>query len=177
MSDHDTTDRIDRRTLLRRGAGVAAATATLPVLAGTAAAHFPEELDIEVLPGNETDAVDAASDRFVSVAVAPSEEFDPHQEFAGPEVDHRHYRFGYMAEGGHGVRPRWSYLLDEDAEGVLLIFPLAGTGFPDGEHEATLQWERHVGGHHGFSGTDSLVVENGPVPGGDGHDGDGGHHG
>lgn len=163
MAPDDSTRGIDRRTLLRRGAGAAATAAAVPAFAGTATAHFPDELDIDVLPGQDRNTVDADEDRFVSVRVAPNDEFDPHQAFAGPHADHAHYRFGYMAEEGHGVRPRWSYMRDEDDPGVILMFPLGGTGFPDGEHEATLKWEREVGSHHGLSGTDAVVVENGPV--------------
>lgn len=164
MADDHPTRPLDRRRLLRRGAGIAALAAAVPVLSGSAAAHFPDELDIDVLPRGGTAVVDAADDRFVAVRVEPNEAFDPHQEFAGPHRDHAHYRFGYMAEGGHGVRPRWSLLLGEDDPGVLLVFPLAGTGFPEGEQDATLEWEREVGGHHGLSGTDTLVVESGPTP-------------
>jgi hypothetical protein len=178
MATDDPTRGIDRRTLLRRGAGTVAATAAaVPALAGVTAAHFPDEIDIDVLPGREPNVVDADEDRFVSVRVSPNDEFDPHQAFQGPHADHAHYRFGYMAEGGHGVRPRWSYMLDEDDPGVVLVFPLGGTGFPDGEHEATLKWEREVGGDHGLSGVDTIVVENGPVQGTNGEGGDGGHHG
>ncbi|WP_254824262.1 hypothetical protein [Haloglomus halophilum] len=169
MAPDDPTRGIDRRTLLRRGAGAVAATTAVPALAGTAAAHFPDEIDIDVLPGQAPNVVDADADRFVSVRVSPNDEFDPHQEFAGPHRDHAHYRFGYMAEDRHGVRPRWSIMTDEDDPGVVLIFPLGGTGFPDGEHEATLKWEREVGGHHGLSGTDTVVVENGPVGSGNGN--------
>ncbi|WP_276259530.1 hypothetical protein [Haloglomus litoreum] len=168
MPTDDPTRTIDRRTLLRRGAGAVAATAAIPALAGPAAAHFPDEIDIDVVPEEDPNVVDAGADQFVSVRVTPNEAFDPHQAFAGPHRDQAHYRFGYMAEGGHGVRPRWSIMTDEDDPGVVLIFPLGGTGFPEGEHEATLKWEREVGGHHGLSGTDTVVVENGPVGGGNG---------
>jgi hypothetical protein len=165
VADQPTT-RMDRRTLLRRGAGVVAAATAIPTLAGTAAAHFPEVLDIDVLPRQGSDVVDAARTRFVAVRVSPNDEFDPHQSFEGGHEHHAHYRFGHFPEDAdlHGVRPRWSYMTDEDDPGVVLVFPLAGTGFPDGEHAATLRWERHVGGHHGLSGVDTLRVENGPVP-------------
>ena len=58
MSNDDTTDRTDGRTntrrgLLRAGAGGLAATLALPVLSGTAAAHFPDELDVVVVPSEE----------------------------------------------------------------------------------------------------------------------------
>jgi rubrerythrin len=155
----DNPRRLDRRTLLRSGAGAAAAAATLPALMGTAAAHFPEKLDAEILPRNENNQLDTDSSSFVSVLVRPNEVHDPQGNFQGSADNAAHYRFGYMAEGGHGVRPRFSYrgrTLGLEPGSLVLFFPLSGAGFPDGTSTATLKWEREKGGHHGYSDRGTL---------------------
>ncbi|WP_255151832.1 hypothetical protein [Halorarius halobius] len=153
MSNDDAT----RRAVLRTTTGLGAAALGLGSLSGSATAHYPEELDVEVNPGFDG-RIDLAGERF-AVRVAPNEEHDPTGEMPGPHYNHTHYRAGTADAVATGPRPEYAYRgLFHDGS-VLLTFPLADTGITTATDTVRLRWERHVGGSHGLSGTDEVTVE------------------
>lgn len=146
-----------RRSVLRAGAGLAAAAVGVVGGVGTAAAHFPEELEIDVKPGDDDPTINPDSGGVTPVAVLQTDEFDPTDESVN-------YRFGapdVVAAGG-GARPaHCGHVEDGDGDGrddLVLHFPTDEAGFDGDEEEARLVWEREHGGGHGFSGTDEVRV-------------------
>lgn len=155
----ERTDTTTRRALLRGGAGVAAAALALPAVSGTAAAHFPDELAVNVRPGSDENPINPRSHGVVSVAVLATDSFDPASE------DVR-YRFGApdaVASGG-GARQVGVEFRDagDGREDAVLRFRTDETGF-DGDDEAgELRWDRDESREHGLSGRDAVrVVGNG----------------
>lgn len=149
MRDHHT-----RRTVLRTTVGTTVATTGLAAFTGPAAAHFPEELDVDVRPGSERNPVNPRSDGVTTVAVLANDAFDPTSE------DVR-YRFGSpeaVANGG-GARPVSHRVHDVDGDGhadLVLRFRTAETGIGHGDAEAELRWDRDETREHGLSGRDGI---------------------
>lgn len=162
QSERDERDRSEsasksRRDVIRAGAGAAAAAVAVPALTGQAAAHFPDELSVDVKPHSDENVVAPKGHGFVPVTVLQTDEFDPTSEPV-------RYRFGapdVVGDGG-GARPiHDGYPLDVDGDGredLLLLFPTRGTGFDSDVGQARIEWEREEGGEHGLSGTDSVTV-------------------
>lgn len=156
-----------RRGVLRDTVGVAATLASLPLVSGLAAAHFPHDLSIDVQPQDEDSALDLDDDETVTVAVHPSTYLD-HDERAtfDPAEAANRYRFGsnHTVADGEGARPEGDGELKEveghdgTHEALFLEFPLADAGFDGGEETAWLYWERDESGEHGLSGVDTVTV-------------------
>lgn len=157
MSNYDSpaNDSIDRRRFLASAAGAAATAVALPAV-GTAAAHFPEDLEIEVKPGSDESPIHPNARGVIPVAVLQTEAFDPTSEGV-------HYRFGApdaVADGG-GARPARHAVEDVNGDGdddLVLHFSAADAGFDGDEDAAALYWEREQGAHHGLSGTDAITI-------------------
>lgn len=165
----DESSAKSRRDVLRVGAGAAAAAVAVPALSGQAAAHFPEELAIDVKPYSDENPISPTGHGFVPVAVLQTDDFDPTSEPV-------RYRFGapdVVSDGG-GARPLHDgYPVDIDRDGradLLLLFPTRGAGFDSDVSQARLEWEREEDGGHGLSGTDSVTVVGHPGWKRDGHD-------
>ncbi|WP_224270232.1 hypothetical protein [Haloprofundus salinisoli] len=152
MSDSELT----RRTVLRTTAGVAVASTGLATLTGSAAAHFPRELAVDIRPGSERNAINPRNQGRVIVAVLQTDAFDP------TEAEVR-YRFGapdVVADGG-GTEPVSHRTQDVDGDGrgdLVLQFPTAETGFEGDESEGELRWDRDESREHGLSGRDTVVL-------------------
>ncbi len=143
-----------RRTVLRTTAGLAAATTGLAAFAGPVAAHFPEELDIDVKPGDEGNTINPRSRGVTAVAVLHNEAFDP------PSADVR-YRFGppEAVAGGGGASPVRHRVEDVDGDGqddLVLQFRTAEAGFDHDDEVAELHWDRDESHEHGLSGRDDV---------------------
>lgn len=150
-------ERSSRRGFLGSCTGVAATAIAVPALSGSVAAHFPEDLEIDIEPESEDNRINADSNGHIPVAVLQTEAFDPTAE------DVR-YRFGapdVVSEGG-GARPAHDgHVEDVDGDGdddLVLHFPTEETGFDGDEEEGRLEWERDEEGEHGLSGTDDVTV-------------------
>jgi len=143
-----------RRTVLRTTAGLAAATTGLAAFAGSAAAHWEKELDIDVKPGNERNPINPRSRGVTTVAVLHNEAFDP------TRADVR-YRFGasdVVGDGG-GARPVRHRVEDVDGDGhddLVLVFRTAEAGFDHDDEVAELRWDRTEDRLHGLSGQDEI---------------------
>lgn len=154
------TDPQPRRTVLKSAAGVAAATLGLATLSGSAAAHFPAGLDVDVIPGSERNPINPWSNGVTSVAVGRTDEFDP----ASNDV---RYRFGApeTLEGGGGARVVRYHTADVDDDGaqeLVLQFRTNETGLDHDDEVAELRWDRDENREHGLSGRDAIT----PVGGG-----------
>lgn len=157
MSNHDSplTDSIDRRRFLASAAGATATAIAFPAV-GTAAAHFPEDLEIDIKPGSDENPIKPNARGSIPVAVHHTEAFDPTSEGT-------HYRFGApdaVGDGG-GARPVRHSVEDVNGDGdddLVLHFPADDTGFDGDEDEGALFWEREEGAHHGLSGTDTVTI-------------------
>lgn len=151
-----STDHTDRRTVLKTAAGVVASTAAVTALSGSAAAHFPRDLDVDVTPGTEQNAINPRSDGVTTVAVLSNESFDPTSE----EI---RYRFGPVdvVEAGGGatpVRHRERDVNDDGREDLVLQFRTDRAGVDGDESEAELRWDRDESREHGLSGRDEVTV-------------------
>lgn len=170
---HHLTDRTDetnhsatRRRVLKTGAGALAAVSALPILSGTVAAHFPEQLVIDIKSGCADNPLSVQTSGVVPVAVLLTEFRDENGEavtFDPTERDVR-YRFGApdVVEDGEGARSVHSGY-DTDNGTLLLHFPMEETGFDGDETAGKLIWERDESGEHGYAGTDEIT----PTTGGD----------
>lgn len=152
MSDQDIT----RRTVLKTGAGLAAATAGAATFAGAAAAHFPRDLDIDVEPGSEENRVNPRSEGVTRVAVLRNDAFDP----TGEDV---RYRFGApdVVAAGDGATPVRHRVADVDDDGwddLVLQFRTDEAGFDGDEEEVELRWDRTEDREHGLSGRDDVTL-------------------
>lgn len=148
---------LDRRRFVALGASAVAATAGVTAFGGQAAAHFPEDLEIDVRPASEHNPIEPDSRGIVPVAVHQTDDFDPTEEAI-------RYRFGapdVVAEGG-GVRPiRDGVPVDVDRDGsddLVLFFPTDEAGFDGDEESARLVWEKSPEGTHGLAGTDDVTI-------------------
>lgn len=154
---HTTEGHSNRRDVLKITAGVATAAATVPVLTGDGAAHFPENLEIDIEPDSDDNRINAEHNGLIPVAVFQTDAFDP----TGADV---RYRFGapdVVSDGG-GARPAHNgHTEDVDDDGnedLVLHFPTEDTGFDSDDEEGRLEWERTESGEHGRSGTDDVTI-------------------
>ncbi|MFC4987305.1 hypothetical protein [Saliphagus infecundisoli] len=156
-STHSST----RRRVLKTSAGVVAATGAVSVLTGTAAAHFPDQLVIDVKPGCTDNPLDVQNDGDIPVAVLSTEFVDENGETVTFDPTERavRYRFGAPAtvENGGGARPVHDGECTD--EGTLVLqFPIEDMGFEGDETTGKLLWERDETGEHGYAGTDTITV-------------------
>jgi hypothetical protein len=145
-----------RRTLLKTATGAAATVTGLAAFSGSATAHFPPELSIDIRPDSPQNVVNPRSDGVVTVAVLQTDTFDPTRE------DVR-YRFGApdVLSGGAGAMHRSSHVRDVDGDGrddLVLQFDLGDAGFDGDESQGELRWDRDETRQHGYSGTDVVRV-------------------
>lgn len=158
-----------RRRLLKGAASVTAAAAFVPAASGLAAAHFPNELDIDVQPDNADNFIDVDEHDSVEVAVHPVEFLngDSERETFDPTTEPVRYRFGSRStvEDGGGARPADDGEVREfdghhgdSHEALVLTFPVDDMGFDGGEETAWLYWERDESGEHGYAGMDSVSI-------------------
>lgn len=148
----------DRRGFLKISAGAASIAVGIPAISGSAVAHFPEGLSVDVKPGSDANPINPNKDGVIPVAVLQTDEFDPTNENVN-------YRFGApdIVEEGRGARPKHDgHVSDIDGDGnddLLLHFPTEKTGFDSDNERARLEWERdEQGAEHGLSGTDSVTI-------------------
>lgn len=160
--------RLDRRGFLRSGAGVALGAIGVAGLGGTASAHFPERLEVEIRPNSPRSIVPPNGNGVVRVGVYAGDLFHPSSHDG-------QYRFGapdVVASGG-GARPRDAGThtdLDGDGqEDLLLQFSLQEAGFDGTESHARIEWAPRSGFGHGLSGTAEVEFPGGSrnSPGGD----------
>ncbi|WP_247000900.1 hypothetical protein [Halosolutus gelatinilyticus] len=140
---------IDRRDVLRGTAGAVAAGLGVAAFSGGAAAHFPSELDVDVVGAINPDTPARVPVRIRRTEI-DGEEFDP------TERDLR-YRFGSpdgVADGG-GATP-----VDhvEQPNAVWLFFRADETGFDGDDSTGELRWDKDETREHGYSGTDSVHI-------------------
>jgi hypothetical protein len=143
-----------RRTVLKTTAGAAAVATGLATFANPAAAHFPEELEIDVKPGTDENPINPRSEGVTTVAVLQNDAFDPTSEAV-------RYRFGSpgTVADGSGATPVRYRVRDVDGDGrndLVLQFRTADTGFDRGDEVAELRWDRDESREHGLSGTDEI---------------------
>lgn len=157
MGESDADHQLDRRQVLRAGVGAATAAVGVAALGGQTAAHFEEDLDVEVKPGADRNLIVTGKPGLVPVAVYGTEEFDPTEEAV-------RYRFGApeTVESDGGARPLgdgWVADLDDDgSEDLLLFFSTRETGLESDVEEARLVWEESEEGAHGLAGTADVTV-------------------
>ncbi|WP_233274646.1 hypothetical protein [Haladaptatus cibarius] len=129
----------------------------VPTLSSTAVAHFPNELDIDVKPDDDSNEINLNGRGVVPVAVFQTDEFDPTSEAV-------RYRFGSpaaVADGGGACPIHGGHVEDVDGDGndeLVLHFRVQDAGFDGDEMEAELRWEKDDSGEHGFSGRDSVTM-------------------
>lgn len=145
-----------RRTVLK---AAGAATVGLAAFAGTVAAHFPEDLAIDVDPGSEENRIKPRSGGVTNVAVLTNEAFDP------LDADVR-YEFGAReaVKDGDGAAPVRRCVRDANGDGrddLVLQFRTADCGFDGDESEALLRWYRNEERAHGLSGVDDVTLVGG----------------
>ncbi|SFL26571.1 hypothetical protein SAMN04487950_3124 [Halogranum rubrum] len=132
--------------------GLITAGGTLSTLSGTAVAHFPAELDVDVAPFVDSRPLPHPDRGFVRVAVTNVDDVDATSEASS-------YRFGapeVVADGGGAEAVRACRVRDVDGDGVddlVLWFRLRETGFSDESTTGELRWDRDESGDHGLSGT------------------------
>lgn len=150
-----------RRSILKTTGRAAVGVAGISVLAGSATAHFPDDLDVDVKPGSGQNTINPRSHGITPVAVLHSDAFDPTSEAI-------RYRFGspdVVADGG-GATPVRHQVRDADGDGtsdVVLQFRTDDGGFAHDDEEAVLRWHRDESGEHGLSGRDEIrTVGGGP---------------
>lgn len=158
-SDPPDDPRIGRRRALRAGVGALAVGVGAASFAGTATAHFPTELDIDVVPGSERNPVFSTDRGFVPVLVHTTTFEDDGEPLTFDPTERAvRYRFGASAvvmddggarpvDDGHAFRGN-----------LLLCFPTAETGIDEDTTDVRLEWERTEAGGHGWSGTDRISV-------------------
>jgi hypothetical protein len=158
-----------RRQHLKTVAGVAATAVALPVISGSAAAHFPNKLDIDVQPDNADNVIDVEKHDSVEVAVHPVEYLngDGEAETFDPTTEPVRYRFGSrstVADGegarshGEGETREFTGHHGETHEALVLTFSVDEMGFDGGEETAWLYWERDEDGNHGYAGMDAVSI-------------------
>lgn len=145
-----------RRTVLKSAAGLAAASAGLAAFSGSAAAHWEQELDIDVKPGSDRNPINPRSGGVTPVAVLATDAFDPTDEDVC-------YRFGSSeaVEDGGGANPARHRVEDVDGDGnddLVLFFRTAEAGFDDDDEAAALYWDRDESREHGLSGRDAVTI-------------------
>lgn len=146
-----------RRTMLKTTAGVGFAASGLGLLTGSAAAHFPAELTVDVKPGSDDNPINPRSNGVISVAVLQTDAFDPTSEdvryrFGAPEV---------VGNGGGSQPAHGGHVEDVNGDGrkdLVLHFPINEAGFDGDESEGELRWDRDESREHGLSGRDSVTI-------------------
>lgn len=158
-----------RRKHLKTVAGAAATAVALPAISGSAAAHFPNRLDIDVQPDNADNFIDIEKHESVEVAVHPVEYLngDGEAETFDPTTEPVRYRFGSrstVADGGgarshgEGETREFTGHNGETHEALVLTFSVDEMGFDGGEETAWLYWERDEDGNHGYAGMDAVSI-------------------
>lgn len=156
MNDRDylPTTRPDRRTFLSGLAGLTVAGTSLAAFTGSAAAHFPPELDIDVSPHSQQQAA-PHSRGLVRVAVTNLDEVEA-------TADASQFRFGApaaVADGGGAEAVRASDTQDVDGDSqpdFVLWFRLDEAEFTGTEDVGELRWDRDESREHGLSGVDTV---------------------
>lgn len=162
---------LGRRRFVRGATAAAVTAAALPLSSGTAAAHFPTELDVDVQPGNEENFIDVDEHDSVEVVVHPTRflNSDGETETFDPVERPVRYRFGSWAalDDGKGARPLdGGETVDtgsghgdgESEQSLSLEFPVAETGLEGDEEAVWLYWERDESGAHGYAGVGKVRV-------------------
>lgn len=154
-----STNRTGRRTFLKGLTGAITTSAAVSTLTGTAAAHFPPELDVEITPyrGDEDDEnrLNRRGCGFVRVAVTNIDDVEPTPEST-------RFRFGApdaVADGGGAEAAEKRQLRDVNGDGIddlVLRFRLSEAGFTGDESEGELRWDRDETREHGLSGVDTV---------------------
>ncbi|MDS0301413.1 hypothetical protein NDI76_22035 [Halogeometricum sp. S1BR25-6] len=162
---------LTRRRLIQGTGAIAITAGALPLLSGTAAAHFPTELDIDVQPGNEENFIDLDEHESVEVVVHPTQfvNSDGEMEMFDPVKRAVRYRFGSWTtlDDGNGARPlndgetvetSSGHGNQESEESLSLEFPVADMGLEGDEDTVWLYWERDESGEHGYGGVGKVRV-------------------
>lgn len=152
-----------RRDVLKTGLGAAMGTIALPLISRRAAAHFPDELMIDIKPGCGRNPINPKSRGVIPVTVARTEfEQDGSRVVFDPAERAVRYRFGApdVVEQGGGARPvHGGHVVDGDDHEILVLhFPTQDAGFDGDESLGKLLWERDENGEHGYAGTDHVTV-------------------
>jgi hypothetical protein len=147
LTEQRVLDGLSRRRFLEGTVGIGAGVAAIPTLSGVAAAHFPDELDIDVQPGNEDNFIDLDEHDHVSVAVHPSEflNSDGERETFDPTKRDVRYRLGSRSafDDGKGARPTGDGEVTitttghddqtQTTEVLTLSFPVGEAGLDNGD--------------------------------------------
>lgn len=167
-----------RRSVLKMGLGVAVGSGMFGLVSQRAAAHFPDELAIDIKPGSDRNPIAMGCHGVVPVAVLRTTfEVDGSTTVFDPTDRAVRYRFGAPAtvENGDGARPIHGGHAEDrealrassreaqpgDCEGhkvLVLHFPIEQTGFSKDSSVGKLLWERAENGEHGYAGTDQVTV-------------------
>jgi len=157
---------IGRRRALRAGIGALTVGVVGQALAGTATAHFPDRLDVDVAPGSDRNVV-VANRGFVPVLVRTTTfEDDGETVVFDPTERPVRYRFGASGVVGDGEGARPVHDGHPFGDCLLLLFPAEDTGIDADTTDVRLEWERSESGEHGLSGTDEVTVLDGRYAGG-----------
>lgn len=165
-STNPTKPVLSRRNVLKVGAGAAATAIAIPTLSGTAAAHFPDTLEIDVKPGSDENPINPRSRGVVPVAVLYTEfeDGDENEVVFDPTERAIRYRFGApdVVADGDGARPAHEgHVRDVNGDGhddLVLHFPIRDTGLGGEATSAELRWERDETGEHGWSGSAPVTI-------------------
>ncbi len=153
-----------RRNVLKTGLGIAVGGGTIGLVSQRAAAHFPDELAIDIRPGSDRNRIAGGCRGLVPVAVLPTTiETDGSSTAFDPTERAVRYRFGApdTVENGGGTRPVHDGHVFEASEGcdaLMLHFRVDGTGFDRDTSVGKLVWERSENSEHGYAGTDRVTV-------------------
>lgn len=161
MKDRADADErgIGRRRVLKTGIGALAVGATGLSVTGTAAAHFPEQLDVDVVPGSDENTVNPNGYGVVPVAVHATEYEDEGETVVfDPTEEPVRYRFGASDVVGDGDGARPVHDGHTVGDSLFLLFRVDETGIDEETTDVRLEWERDESGEHGLSGTDSVTV-------------------
>ncbi|MFC6731183.1 MULTISPECIES: hypothetical protein [unclassified Haladaptatus] len=150
MSNQQST----RRTVLKTTATLAVGAAGVGAFTGSAAAHFPDDLSIDVKPGSDQNTINPNSNGITKVAVLQTDDFDP------TSADVR-YRFGPhdVFAAGEGATQVSSKVKDVNGDGrddLVLCFRTDEADFAGDEDEAEVRWDRDDSREHGLSGRDAV---------------------
>jgi hypothetical protein len=144
-------------------------------MSGSASAHFPLNLDIDIQPNNAMNFIDIEEHDTVSVAVHRSTflNHDGEEQTFDPTTEVVRYRFGsrFAVQNGNGARQQGTgeIIQVEDGDGntneaLLLEFPVRDMEFDGNEETGWLYWERTASGNHGYKGVDSVRIYGSPTP-------------
>ncbi len=108
MTSREIQRERSRRSVLKTGLGVAVGSITLPLVSRRAAAHFPDELAIDIKPGSDRNPIARNCRGVVPVAVCYTTfESEGETTVFDPTDRAVRYRFGApeTVENGGGARP------------------------------------------------------------------------